>query len=229
MATTNMVYTNPQKQSASKVDNSNRFKVNEKMLALMAKNPTLGIGYVIGSMLGENYFGKKRAKSTTNAVGKGEIAGNGGTEQTATGAVDWDKMNQILNAYTGGNNAMNTPSVANATNQQQGWVASPGQGVSVSAAPAPVAAPAVPQTPQQANAPAVTLNNAGAMGGVPTAQDQWAQMQNGNNENAGITAMFTNGVRNLDNVLPAGSGQGIYDIALEEVLKDPLTKQYFVK
>ena len=220
MATTNMVYTNPQKQSASKVDSSNRFKLNDKMLALMARNPTLGIGYIIGSVIGENYFGNKRNKSAENAANDAynSLYGNG----NVSGGVDWDKANQILDAYTGGKNAMNTASVADAMNQQQGWV-----NPSVQAGVAP-AAP-VPQTPQQANAPAITLDNAGAMGGIPTMQDQWAQMQNGNNENAGITALFTNGVKNLDNVLPAGSGQGVYDIALEEVLKNPLTKQYFVK
>ena len=41
----------------------NRYKVNTNILRMMQANPALGTGYIIGSMLGENYWGKKRAKS----------------------------------------------------------------------------------------------------------------------------------------------------------------------
>ena len=222
MATTNLVYSNPQKQSASKVDNSNRFKINEKMLAMMAKNPTLGIGYIIGSALGENYFGRKRAKSTEDAVNNA-LSQYGQMPTQQTGEVDWGKMNQILDAYNGGSkNAMNTNNVADVIGQSQGWVTPP---IQMNLTPA--ASPA-PPTPQQANTPAITLDNAGAMGGVPTPQDAWAQMQNGATYNNGNTGLFTNGVRNLDNVVTTGNGQNLYDMALDEVLKNP-PKQYFVK
>ena len=226
MAYTNITYNNPQKQSASKVDNSNRFKINEKMLAMMAKNPTLGIGYIIGSMLGENYWGRKRNKSTEDAVNDA-LNQNGQLPTQQTGGVDWDQANKILDAYVGGGtNAMNTASVADAMKQQQGWFVPPEQ-INTATAPAPAAG--VPQTPQQANAPAITLDNAGAMGGVPTNQDAWAQMQNSAMYNNGNTGLFTNGVRNLDNAVTTGNGQNLYDVALNEVLKNPPTKQYFVK
>ena len=225
MATTNMIYTNPQKQNASKIDNSNRFKINKDVIAMMARNPSLGVGYLIGSALGENYFGKKRNKSAETAVNEayenlyGSVPGNG----SGLNSTDWDQANKILDAYNGGpQNATNTASVADAMKQQDGWALPPNQ-MDLT----PPAQSAAPLTPQQANTPAITLDNAGTMGGVPTMQDAWANMQNAATYNNGNTGLFTNGIRNMDNVITAGTGRNLNDIALEEILKNPPTKQYF--
>lgn len=231
MAYTNITYNNPQKQSASKVDNSNRFKINEKMLAMIAKNPALGIGYIIGSALGENYWGKKQNKSTEDAATAAlNQHGYGQTPTQQTGEVDWDQLNKIMDAYTGGKNVFDA-SLADAMKQQQGWFVPPEQ-MNTTSAPAPAAAPPPPQeeaapvvpppvpaqesapaptateappTPQQANAPAVTLDNVGALGGMTSMQDAWKNMANQGTYNAGNTGMYTNGVRDMDNVVTTGS------------------------
>jgi len=174
MANTTITYNNPNRPNANKVDNSNRFKINNAALNMMARNPSLGIGYIIGSMLGENYWGNKRNKSSQEAVddfnkkhGIGADAngvygvnnGNGAVKYQGRQDVDWDSMNKALDN--------------------------------------------IPRTPQQANKPAVTTENAGTTGGVPTVADAWNNMVNGSVYNPGNTALFTNGARNMGNVIGA--------------------------
>ena len=40
-----------------------RYKVNNAIIRMMNANPTMGLGYLIGNAIGENYFGRKRAKT----------------------------------------------------------------------------------------------------------------------------------------------------------------------
>ena len=197
------------------------------MLALIAKNPALGMGYLIGSALGENYWGKRRSKSAEQAANEAYESLYGSMPTQQSGGVDWDKANQILEAYAGNNPVGNT-SVVDAMQQQQGWQVPPEQ--LNTAAPAPVAqdtaaqpaAPAgVPQTPQQANAPAITLENANALGGVQTPQQQIDNMMNNGTYNNGNTGLFNNSPRDLSTVIGAGADTAsdlLRKKALEEYL-----------
>lgn len=204
MATNNMTYTNLNKQSANKTDNSNRFKINQQALNMVAKNPSLGIGYIIGSMLGENYWGRKRNKSMNNAdkdfyekyggaIGA-DANGVYGANNNSNGAVkyqgrpdtDWSAYNKALDS--------------------------------------------VPRTPAQANKPAVTLENAGNGGGVPTLADVWNNMANGSTYNYGGTPLYTGGVRNLGNVIGADAN-GVYGVpnggsapSVDNIPRSPQTK-----
>lgn len=184
MANTTITYNNPNRPNANKVDNSNRFKINNAALNMMARNPSLGIGYIIGNMLGENYWGKKRNKSSQDAVddfykkngigadSNGVYGVNNSNAKTPSyegrsGVIDWDSMNKALDN--------------------------------------------IPRTPQQANKPAVTTENAGTTGGVPTVADAWNNMVNGSAYNPGNTTLFTNGARNMGNVIGADAN-GVYGV-----------------
>lgn len=177
MATTNLVYTNPQKQNANRIDNSNRFKINQQALNMIAKNPTLGIGYIIGSMLGENYWGNKRNKRIEQAdrYGRGE------------GAIGADE-----NGVYGVNNNGNAQKPYYEGKSGTDWSAYNN------------ALDSVPRTPAQANKSAVTLDNASTTGGMQTVGDYWNRMNNNSGYNPGNTTLFTNGVRDINNVIPGG-------------------------
>lgn len=242
---------------------------------MMAQNPTLGIGYLIGSALGENYWGKKRANSTQKAADDALNEYNKNLPANTSGEMDWDAANKILEAYAGNANPTTNNRVADAMNQKSGWFVSPEQAVANQDAAAQQtttaeastnaannaanpkgsqydfsdAMPAqansyhlgdysdtigtevvgdrsdwerqyakqamgliggnpqyfAPPTPQQANAPAITMDNAGVLGGATTMQDAWEQMKNSGTFNNGNTGYFTNGIRNLDNVVTTGT------------------------
>lgn len=204
MANTNITYNNPNKANANKIDNSNRFKVNQQVLNMIARSPALGMGYIIGSMLGDNYWGKKRNKSMNNAdddfykkyggaIGA-DANGVYGANNNSNGAVkyqgkpdtDWSAYNKALDS--------------------------------------------VPRTPAQANKPAVTLENAGNGGGVPTLADVWNNMANGSTYNYGGTPLYTGGVRNLGNVIGADAN-GVYGVpnggsapSVDNIPRSPQTK-----
>ena len=157
----------------------NRYKINNNILRMMNTNPALGTGYLIGSMLGENYWGRKRAK-TRQGVKDAWDKQNGSVGADANGTYGtskepnyYDNMNKALDEYK---------------NNPNGKVLYSGSSV---------------QTPQQANKPAVTTENAGNGGGVPGVMDAWNNMNNASMYNAGNTAMYTNGARNLGNVIGA--------------------------
>lgn len=177
MATTNLVYTNPQKQNANKIDNSNRFKINQQALNMIAKNPSLGIGYIIGNMLGENYWGRKRAKTMQKAdrYGRGEDGAIGADENGVYGA----KNGNAQKPYYEGKSGTDWSAYNNALDS-------------------------IPRTPAQANKPAVTLDNASTTGGMQTVGDYWNKMNNNSGYNPGNTTLFTNGVRDINNVIPGG-------------------------
>ena len=173
MANTTITYNNPNRANANKVDNSNRFKINQQVLNMIARNPSLGMGYLIGSALGENYWGRKRNKSSQNAH---DYAMNGSVGADSNGVYGADNSNGAVK-YQG------RPDVDwSAYNK---------------------ALDSVPRTPAQANKPAVTLENAGAGGGVPSVADAWNNMANGSAYNYGGTPLYTGGVRNLGNVIGA--------------------------
>jgi len=178
MATTNLVYTNPQKQNANRVDNSNRFKINQQALNMIAKNPTLGIGYIIGSMLGENYWGRKRAKTMQKAdrYGRGEDGAIGADENGVYGV---NNNGNAQKPYYEGKSGTDWSAYNNALDS-------------------------IPRTPAQANKPAVTLDNASTTGGMQTVGDYWNKMNNNSGYNPGNTTLFTNGVRDINNVIPGG-------------------------
>lgn len=176
MATTNLVYTNPQKQNANKVNNSNRFKINQQALNMVAKNPTLGIGYIIGSMLGENYWGNKRSKRIEQADKYGRGEGAIGADQSGTYGAN---NSNTQKPYYEGKSGTDWSAYNNALDS-------------------------VPRTPAQANKPAVTLDNASTTGGMQTVGDYWNRMNNNSGYNPGNTTLFTNGVRDIDNVIPGG-------------------------
>ena len=172
----------------------NRYKVNTNILRMMQANPALGTGYIIGSMLGENYWGKKRAKSEREADARGRNGSVGadanGTYGTAKGPNYYNDMNKALEEYR------NTPNGNVLYSGSGGGTSNPGVYIDT-------ANGIYPRTPQQANKPAVTAENAGNGGGVPGVMDAWNNMNNASMYNAGNTAMYTNGARNLGNVIGA--------------------------
>ncbi len=199
MATNNMTYTNLNKQNANKVDNSNRFKVNQQVLNMIARNPSLGIGYIIGSALGENYWGRKRNKRAQQAhnygmngrdgIGADENGvygvnnSNGAVKYQGRPDVDWGAYNKALDSVPQNN---------------KGVYIDTAKGI-------------YPRTPAQANKPAVTLENVGNGGGVPSVADAWNKMANGSTYNPGGTTLYTGGVRNLGNVIGADEN-GVYGV-----------------
>ena len=177
----------------------NRYKINNNILRMMNTNPALGTGYLIGSMLGENYWGKKRAKTRQETKDKffGNQNGSIGADANGTYGTNnstptstsnnkgyYDSMNEALEEYKQGN--------------PNGKVLYSGLGSNV-------------QTPQQANKPAVTTENAGNGGGVPTPADHWNNIMNASTYNPGSTGMYTNGARNLGNVIGADAN-GVYGV-----------------
>ena len=155
-----------------------RYKVNNNILRMMNANPYLGIGYLIGNAIGENYFGNKRNKSMNNAdkfarngsVGANENGVYGTENNTPRGRVyaqgtDWNEMNKALDN--------------------------------------------IPRTPQQNNQKPITLTD----NGVQSVNQAWQNMANGSAYNPGNTTLFTNGVRNMGNVMPEVNSGVIVDTA----------------
>lgn len=190
----------------------NRYKINNNILRMMNTNPALGTGYIIGSMLGENYWGKKRAKreQIADRKGRGEDNSIGADEKGAYGVGNtdtkkepgyYDSMNKAFNEYKKDN--------------FDGVYIDTAKGIYPNTSPGRVyidtAKGIYPQTPQQANKPAVTTENAGNGGGVPTPADHWNNIMNASTYNPGSTGMYTNGARNLGNVIGADAN-GVYGV-----------------
>lgn len=189
----------------------NRYKINNNILRMMNTNPALGTGYIIGSMLGENYWGKKRAKTRTGTKEEfykkygmnpdGSVGADAnGTYGTSKEPNYYDNMNKALDEYKNNPNGkvLYSGSGNNSSNSNPGVYIDTAKGI-------------YPQTPQQANKPAVTTENAGNGGGVPGVMDYWNNMNNASMYNAGNTAMYTNGARNLGNVIGADAN-GVYGV-----------------
>ena len=167
-----------------------RFKVNNNILRMMQANPALGIGYLIGNALGENYWGRKRAKTSQeahdNTVNGYNIQrdSNGNVTSISAGSApssnsEWTARNAALDAYKNSDTGRN---------MYQGRSSAP-------------SADNVPRTPQQSNTSGVTMNN---NGGTRSVADAWRDMTNNSGYNPGNTTLFTNGVRDMGNVIPGG-------------------------
>jgi hypothetical protein len=170
-----------------------RYKVNNALLRMMNTNPALGVGYLIGNALGENYWGRKRAKTAADAdknwnkgsIGADEKNGVTGVPSSAgnRGNDYYTSMNKAFDEYRNGNN---------------GRVLYEGRSNA-------------PRTPQQNNTSGVTVGNAGNGGGVTSVADAYNRMANGSGYNAGNTGLYTNGVRNMGNVIGADAN-GVYGV-----------------
>ena len=213
----NVTYSNPFKQS-----NSQRYKINNDAVRMMAQNPSLGIGYIIGSMLGENYWGKRQNKSRAEAnfmtlhpdATKEQFnqyydaIKNGASRNEALAKVGLAPMREYGASgenvkYQGSNNnagfgdmnkAFDTYQAAY-SQTPQGKVLYEGRTSSGNTAPS---ADNIPRTPQQNGQKPVTTSD----NGLNTVEKAWNNMVNGSGYNPGGTALYTNGVRNLNNVMP---------------------------
>lgn len=167
------------RQSANRVD----------LLQNMQRDPATTTGYIIGTMLGNDYWGKKRARSAAEAVANTEPGTGSGL-----GSTDWQQANAILQ------NLGSSPAPGAAENSALEAYNNSQQG-NVLYSPTVTEAP---KTPQQEGKTPITLNNAGLFGGLETPADTYNKMANQTTYNPGNTALFTNGIRDLSNV--AGNG-----------------------
>ena len=202
-----------------------RYKINNNILRVMNANPSLGIGYIIGNAMGENYWGRKRAKSERSADNdtlarfglqrdaNGNVVSAGtGSAPNAIGAnangvtgvpgssapssnSEWASRNAALEAYRNSDTGRN---------MYEGRPSTPGT-IGVDA----TGVYGVPRTPQQSNTSGVTIGNVNNGGGISSVADAWNQMANNSSYNPGNTTLYTNGARDLSNVMPAG-GQVLY-------------------
>ena len=170
-----------------------RYKVNSAIIRMMNANPTMGLGYLIGNAIGENYFGKKRAKTAQeandnvmNGIGADEKNGVTGVPSSAgnRGNDYYSSMNKAFDEYRNGSNGRVLYEGLNSN---------------------------TPRTPQQNNTSGVTVGNVDNGGGVTSVADAWNKMSNGSAYNPGNTTMFTNGTRDLGNVIGADAN-GVYGV-----------------
>lgn len=180
----------------------NRYKVNTNILRMMQANPALGTGYIIGSMLGENYWGKKRAKSFKEGDRKGR-GEDGSIGADANGTYGTNSNTPASSSNNGGYYDSMNKALEEYKNNPNGKVLYGGYRDLMGSSNVP--------TPQQANKPAVTTENAGNGGGVPTPADHWNNIMNASTYNPGSTGMYTNGARNLGNVIGADAN-GVYGV-----------------
>ena len=155
------------------------------ILKLMQKDPYMAAGWALGTALGNDYWGRKRAKSAAEAV-------------QATDPNYYSTGNAILDQMQGGQQA---PATADAG----GMLGQIAQGV-MAPAGSEVNGATVPQTPQQQQKTPVTFENAGEGGGVPSVQEAWDKMADSVTYDKGNTGLFTNGIRDIANVI-GGSEQ----------------------
>lgn len=144
------------------------------ILQMMQKDPEMGIGYAIGSAIGNAYWGKKQAKSAAEAVNATEPGSdfrqaNAALDQVGaapTAAYNMSALDSFNNAPAG--NVMYSPNIT---------------------------------TPQQRGQAPVTPDNAGLLGGLKDPQETYQDMERQTTFNPGNTSLFTNGVRDLSNVV----------------------------
>ena len=156
-----------------------------EILQLLQKDPETAIGYAIGSAIGNHYWGKKRAKSAAEAVNATEPVSSG------LGSTDFNQANAALDQMGAAPTATYNMSVLDAFNN------APAGNVMYS--------PNI-TTPQQRGQAPVTPDNAGLLGGLKDPQEMYQDMERQTTFNPGNTGFFTNGVRNMSNVI--GGKQG---------------------
>jgi hypothetical protein len=155
------------------------------------KNPYFMLGNMIGQAIFEPYFEKKRAKTEQEARDSFKkyygLDKNGGSAGST--------VNEAVKEA--GNTAMATKNAkwddyakALETYRSANGLGADANGVY-----------GVPQTPQQANKST----------DVPTVGQAWQNMVNGSGYNPGNTTLYTNGVRNMNNVIGADAN-GVYGV-----------------
>jgi len=88
--------------------NDTRYRINNNIIRMMNANPALGTGYLIGNMIGENYFGKKRANRRSEVKDAWDkLQGSNGGEVKYSGTSKepnyYDSMNKAFDEYTKNN------------------------------------------------------------------------------------------------------------------------------
>jgi hypothetical protein len=184
---------------------------------MMNTNPALGIGYLIGNAMGENYWGKKRAKTEQDADKKfwdDYMAKHGiGANENGVYGVNNNGAVNDLGRSVGSMSPMERR--AQIMTDMRDYLKSQGK-TSGTVRPSEVAEwkarnnilnnmgnNNAPRTPQQNNTSGVTVGNVDNGGGVSSVADGWNRMANGSGYNPGNTTMFTNGTRDLGNVIGA--------------------------
>lgn len=177
-----------------------RYKVNNNILRMMQTNPNLGMGYIIGNAIGENYWGRKRAKSEQKAdteyLARFGLKRDENGNIVAAGTEPTENSNAIgvdANGIRGVHGAAPTNSEWASRNAALDAYRNGGIGVDANGVYG------VPRTPQQSNTSGVTMNN---NGGIRSVEDAWRDMTNNSGYNPGNATLYTNGVRNMNNVIP---------------------------
>ena len=184
-----------------------RYKINNNILRMMNQNPALGIGYLIGNALGENYWGRKRAKSERKA--DADFLARYGLKRDENGNIVSAGSSPSPNAIGANANGVTGVPNTSAPSSNSEWAArnaaldayrnsDTGRNMYQGRSSAP-AADNIPRTPQQSNASGVTMNN---NGGIRSVEDAWRDMTNNSGYNPGNATLYTNGVRNMNNVIP---------------------------
>ena len=187
-----------------------RYKINNNILRMMQANPALGMGYLIGNALGENYWGRKRAKSERKA--DADTLASYGLKRDENGNIVSVGSSPAPNAIGASANGVTGVQNISAPSSNSEWAArnaaldayrnsDTGRNMYQGRSAAP-SADNIPRTPQQSNTSGVTLNNVGNGGGTNSVSDYWNGMNNASGYNPGNTTLFTNGVRNMNNVIP---------------------------
>lgn len=177
-----------------------RYKINNNILRMMQTNPNLGMGYIIGNAIGENYWGRKRAKSEQKAdteyLARFGLKRDENGNIVAAGTEPTENNNAIgvdANGIRGVHGAAPTNSEWASRNAALDAYRNGGIGVDANGVYG------VPRTPQQSNTSGVTMNN---NGGIRSVEDAWRDMTNNSGYNPGNATLYTNGVRNMNNVIP---------------------------
>ena len=172
--------------------------------SMFRANPYFAAGAILGQGLGTDYWERKEKKRTKglddawkkylesqgvssgNSIGADEKKGVNGVPESAGNKSNdyYASMNKAFDEYRNGDN---------------GRVLYEGRNSNA------------PKTPQQNNTSGVTVGNVDNGGGVTSVADAWNKMANGSGYNPGNTTMFTNGARNLGNVIGADAN-GVYGV-----------------
>ena len=155
------------------------------------KNPYFMLGNMIGQAIFEPYFEKKRAKTEQEArdsfkkyYGLDKNGGSAGSTVNEAVKEAGDTAMATKNAkWDDYAKALETYRSANGLGADANGVYG------------------VPQTPQQANKST----------DVPTVGQAWQNMVNGSGYNPGNTTLYTNGIRNMNNVIGADAN-GVYGV-----------------
>ena len=217
-----------------------RYKVNNAIIRMMNANPYLGVGYLIGNALGENYWGRKQNKTGNDTVDRfykehgipkgsvGADATNGvyGTNNNSTvneamneagrSAGSMSPMERRAKTLTDMRDYLKSQGKTSGTvrpSEVAEWKAKNDILNSMSnGAEAAAARNLYPKTPAQNNQAGITVGNVGNGGGVTSVADAWSKMTNGSAYNYGGTPIANpTGARDLGNVIGVDAN-GVYGV-----------------